>query len=403
MQILDLLTNTKRNNASDLHLTPDFAPCVRLNGEITPLGGKILTGDEIKGMLYSILTDSQRSSFERELEIDFAIQFGEEMRFRVNAFNSLKGVSAVFRTIPTEIYSMEQLNMPDIFKKICELHKGLVLVTGPTGSGKSTTLAAMIHEINRTKQKHILTIEDPVEFVHKPIKSIINQRELHVNTKSFTNALKSALREDPDIILVGEMRDLETIALALTAAETGHLVFGTLHTSSATKTIDRVIDVFPGNEKELIRSMLSSSLQAVISQSLIKTADGKGRVAAHEIMLGTPAVRNLIRENKIPQLDSLIQVGSKYGMVSLKDSVMNLVRSKKITMESAQTVMNVAGGSDFSQKMEESNSENNSDSNEDDGTPKRSSIFEKNNFSSGNSDPSTGGDVSNNPYEKSDF
>jgi twitching motility protein PilT len=325
------------------------------------------------------------------------------MRFRVNAFNSLKGVSAVFRTIPTEIFSMEQLNMPEIFKKICDLHKGLVLVTGPTGSGKSTTLAAMIHEINKTKQKHILTIEDPVEFVHKPIKSIVNQRELHVNTKSFTNALKSALREDPDIILVGEMRDLETIALALTAAETGHLVFGTLHTSSATKTIDRIIDVFPGNEKELIRSMLSSSLQAVISQSLIKTADGKGRVAAHEIMLGTPAVRNLVRENKIPQLESLIQVGSKYGMVSLKDSVMNLVRSNKITMESAQTVMNVAGGSDFSKKMAEEESDNTNNSKEEENIPKKGSIFEKNTFSSGNSDSTSGGNVKKNPYETSDF
>jgi twitching motility protein PilT len=372
MQIIDLLTNTKRNNASDLHLTPDMPACIRLNGEITPMAGQVLSADDIKGMVYSILTDSQRATFEKDLEIDFAIQFGEEMRFRVNAFNSLKGVCAVFRTIPTEIYSMEQLSMPDVFKKICKLTKGLVLVTGPTGSGKSTTLAAMIHEINMNKQEHILTIEDPVEFVHKPIKSIVNQRELHVNTHSFSNALKSALREDPDIILVGEMRDLETISLALTAAETGHLVFGTLHTSSATKTIDRIIDVFPGSEKELIRSMLSSSIQAVISQSLIKTADGNGRVAAHEIMLGTPAVRNLIRENKIPQLDSLIQVGSKYGMVSLKDSVSNLVRKNKISKESAELVLNMAGGSDFDEKVTTSGgqAENNESDND------RKTVFE---------------------------
>lgn len=400
MEIIDLLSNAKRNNASDLHLTPDFPPSIRLNGEIIPMGDKPLSADNIKSMLYSIFTDSQRSVFERDLEMDFAIQFGDEMRFRVNAFTTLKGVSAVFRAIPAEVYTLEQLNMPEIFKKLCNLNKGLVLITGPTGSGKSTTLAAIIHEINKKYKKHILTIEDPIEFVHKPSNSIINQRELNVSTKSFTSALKSALREDPDIILVGEMRDLETISLALTAAETGHLVFGTLHTSSATKTIDRIIDVFPASEKELIRSMLSSSLQAVVSQTLIKTKDEKGRVAAFEVMLGTPGVRNLIRENKIPQLDSLIQVGSKHGMITMRDSVNNLIKNNKISSKAGQTALNNTSGADFDDSMKDANiqgEKNVSDA-------EKKSIFENTRLETGGIKPGTGANVGgDSTYESSDF
>ncbi len=351
MEIIDLLNSAKRYGASDLHLTPLQPPCIRLHGEINRLSDSPLTANAIQAMLYSIMTDSQRALYEKEMELDFAIQFGDDMRFRVNAFTTLKGAAAVFRAIPTKILSLEQLNLPKIFYGIAELTKGLVLVTGPTGSGKSTTLAAIINEVNKKHKKHILTIEDPVEFVHKPINSIVNQRELHSTTKSFAAALKSALREDPDIILVGEMRDTETIQLALTAAETGHLVFGTLHTTSAAKTIDRIIDVFPAGDKELVRSMISSSIQAVIAQTLIKTADGKGRVAALEVMLGTPGIRNLIRENKIPQMSSLIQIGSKYGMISMKDHLDSLVEDEKITREDANKVMNlVAGTADFEEK-----------------------------------------------------
>jgi twitching motility protein PilT len=343
MEILDLLTLAKKNKASDIHLMAGARPYVRIHGDVEPVLDTELTPDQVKGMIYSVMTDSQRASFEKEMEVDFAIQFGE-MRFRVNTFTTMNGVSAVFREIPTKILSLEDLNLPPIFSKIATLEKGLVLVTGPTGSGKSTTLAAIVNEINKNDKKHILTVEDPIEFVHKPKKCIINQRELHNNTKSFSAALKSALREDPDVILVGEMRDLETISLALTAAETGHLVFGTLHTSSAPKTIDRIVDVFPAADKELVRSMLSSSIQAVIAQSLLKTADGKGRVGAFEVMLGTPSIRNLIRENKIPQITSLIQIGSKYGMVTMKDYLGSLVASGKITADSAAEMLNMISG-----------------------------------------------------------
>ncbi len=351
MEIIDLLNYAKRYGASDLHLTPNHMPCIRLHGEINPVMERTITGNDIQAMLYSVFTDSQRATFEREMELDFAIQFGDDMRFRVNAFTTIKGPAAVFRSIPTQVLSLEQLGLPQIFYKLCDLNKGLILVTGPTGSGKSTTLAAMINEINKKYKKHILTIEDPIEFVHKPISSVVNQRELHNNTKSFATALRSALREDPDVILVGEMRDIETIALALTAAETGHLVLGTLHTTSAAKTIDRIIDVFPSSDKELARSMISSSIQAIIAQTLIKTSEGKGRVAAFEVMLGTPAVRNLIRENKIPQLNSLIQIGSKYGMIAMKDYLENLVKEKRITPEDANHVMSlVTASADFDDK-----------------------------------------------------
>ncbi|HCR85726.1 MAG TPA: type IV pili twitching motility protein PilT [Alphaproteobacteria bacterium] len=351
MEILDLLNYSKRNNASDLHLTPNFPPCIRLHGEMLPFFSKNLTAEDIKAMLYSIITDAQRATFEKEMEMDFAVQYGPDMRFRVNAFTTIKGTAVVFRTIPTDVLTMEQLNLPNIFYKLVDLNKGLVLVTGPTGSGKSTTLASMINEINKKHKKHIITIEDPVEFVHKPINSIVNQRELKSNTKSFQAALKSALREDPDVILVGEMRDLETISLALTAAETGHLVFGTLHTTSAAKTMDRIIDVFPGEEKDLVRSMLSSSVQAIIAQTLMKTKEGKGRVAAFEVLLGTPGIRNLIRENKIPQINSMIQIGSKHGMISMKDSVTNLLNENKISSETATNILNIISNvADFEEK-----------------------------------------------------
>lgn len=336
MDIADLLIATQKSKASDLHLAANNPPIMRLNGDMLPLDTPPLTANDIKTMLHSIMSDQQRSDFERELELDFSISFGQDARFRVNAFNNLNGSAAVFRTIPTQIISLEELRAPEIFKKLCGLHKGLILVTGPTGSGKSTTLAAMVNHINTHMKRHILTIEDPIEFVHVSKKSLVNQREVGSSTKSFARALKSSLREDPDVILVGEMRDLETIQLAMTAAETGHLVMGTLHTSSAPKTIDRIIDVFPAAEKEMVRAMLSVSLEAVITQTLLKRSDMPGRVAAHEIMLGTPAIRNLIREAKIPQISSMIQMGSKMGMSVMKDVVYQLLEKGIISEETAR-------------------------------------------------------------------
>ena len=341
MEITRLLLQAQKNGASDLHITPNNHPAMRISGDIVRLDEEVLTGDHIKEMLYSIMTENQRAEFERDFEIDFSIQFGEDMRFRVNAFNNISGPAAAFRNIPTKILTLEDLGMPDILKQLSRMNKGLILVTGPTGSGKSTTLAAMVDYINRKRAKHIITIEDPVEFVHTGQKSIINQRELGTSTTSFAKALKSALREDPDVILVGEMRDLETIQLALTAAETGHVVFGTLHTSSAAKTIDRIVDAFPPGDRSLILSMLSTSLEGVISQKLIKTKDGNGRVAALEILLGTSAVRNLIREGKLPQIFSLMQVGSKVGMRTMKDSVYSLLEKGVISMEAAKDALNI--------------------------------------------------------------
>jgi len=338
MDIVDLLVLTKKSDASDLHLSVGSPPMLRIHGEIVPHKRDLLTSDEIKTMLYSVMTEHQRTDYERDLEIDFAISFGDNMRFRINAFNTLAGPAAVLRTIPTQIFSLEDLNAPEILTRLTLLHKGLILVTGPTGSGKSTTLAAMIDHINTTQARHIITIEDPVEFVHSSKKSLINQREVGKNTKSFARALKSALREDPDVILVGELRDIETIQLALTAAETGHLVFATLHTNSAAKTIDRIIDVFPAGDKEMIRAMLSASLEAVIAQTLLKKREG-GRAAAYEIMLGTSAIRNLIREGKVPQLYSMIQMGSKVGMISMKDSVYALLDKQIITNEVANATL----------------------------------------------------------------
>jgi len=342
MDITELLLLTKKNDASDLHLSSNHPPAMRVSGEIVILNEAVLSPEEVKGMLYSIMTERQRADYERELELDFAIQLGDDLRFRVNVFNTTNGAAAAFRNIPTEILTLEDLNMPAILKRMVALRKGLILLTGPTGSGKSTTLAAMIDYINKNMGRHIITIEDPVEFIHRSDKSLINQRELGSHTTSFAKALRSALREDPDVILVGEMRDLETIQLALTAAETGHLVLGTLHTSSAAKTVDRIIDAFPASDKSLIMSMLSTSLEAVISQVLIKKKDGTGRVASLEILLGTPAVRNLIREGKLPQIYSLMQVGSKVGMRTMKDSVYALFEKGIITMEDAKSVLNLS-------------------------------------------------------------
>lgn len=339
MDITQLLAFVMHNEASDLHLAPGSPPIVRAHGSMKRVKADPLTSDDIRTMLYSIMTEDQRSDYEREYEIDFAIAFGEKSRFRVNAFTNRNGAAAVFRTIPSEIPSMDDIDLPPAVRRFANLKKGIVLVVGPTGSGKSTTLASLIDNINRTKNEHILTIEDPVEFFHTSQKSLVNHREVGTDTHSFTRALKSALREDPDVILVGEMRDHETISLALTAAETGHLVFGTLHSSSAAKTVDRIIDVFPSGDKDMIRTMIASSLQGIVAQNLLKRADGKGRVAAHEILVGTNAVRNLIRENQIAQIYSIMQTGSRHGMITMEDSVKNLYESGIIDEEEAQKVL----------------------------------------------------------------
>ncbi len=352
MEITDLLIFTQKNKASDLHLSPNSPPILRINGEMIPYKGAVLlSADEIKQMLYAIMTEQQRTEYERELELDFAISFGNDLRFRVNVFNTLNGAAAVLRSIPNRVLSLEELGAPEILKKLCGLHKGLLLITGPTGSGKSTTLAAMIDYINTNDAKHIITIEDPVEFIHNSKKSLINQREVGKSTRSFAKALRSALREDPDVVLVGELRDMETIQLALTAAETGHLVMATLHTNSAPKTIDRIIDVFPSGDKEMVRAMLSISLEAVVTQTLLKQKEG-GRVAAHEIMLGTPAVRNLIREARISQLYSLIQMGSKIGMNTMKDSIFALLNQGIISEEVARSALNTSTSDDSENLVE---------------------------------------------------
>jgi twitching motility protein PilT len=324
MNIQELLNFSVQQKASDLHLTAGMPPLIRVDGDIRQIKVDPMDHKMVHSLIYEIMNDKQRKNYEAELEADFSFEIPGLARFRVNAFVQNRGAAAVFRTIPSKILSMEQLGMGEIFRKVSDVPRGLVCVTGPTGSGKSTTLAAMIDYINSNHYHHILTIEDPIEFVHESKKSLINQREVHRDTHSFANSLRSALREDPDIILVGELRDLETIRLALTAAETGHLVFGTLHTTSAAKTIDRVVDVFPAAEKSMVRSMLSESLQAVISQTLLKKVGG-GRVAAHEIMIGTPAIRNLIREDKIAQMYSAIQTGSQVGMQTLDQHLKTLV------------------------------------------------------------------------------
>jgi twitching motility protein PilT len=325
VDISDLLAFSVKNKASDLHLSSGLPPMIRVHGDVRKINLPALDHAQVHAMVYDIMNDGQRKTFEETLECDFSFEIPNLARFRVNAFNQNRGAGAVFRTIPSEVLTLDELKAPKIFKEIAETPRGLVLVTGPTGSGKSTTLAAMVDYVNENDYGHILTVEDPIEFVHISKKCLINQREVGPHTQSFSNALRAALREDPDVILVGEMRDLETIRLALSAAETGHLVFGTLHTSSAAKTIDRVVDVFPAAEKEMVRSMLSESLRAVISQTLCKTKNGEGRVAAHEIMIGTPAIRNLIRENKVAQMYSAIQTGQSVGMQTLDQNLQELV------------------------------------------------------------------------------
>ncbi|MBP3220952.1 MAG: type IV pilus twitching motility protein PilT [Neisseriaceae bacterium] len=336
MHITDLLAFAVQNKASDLHISTGLPPMIRVHGEMRRINLPATTTEDTFGMITDIMNDSQRKAYQHNLETDFSFELPGVARFRVNAFNINRGPAAVFRTIPTEVLTLEQLDSPKIFKDICNTPRGLVLVTGPTGSGKSTTLAAMIDYINDISPCHILTIEDPIEFVHQSKKALINQRELHEHTHSFDNALRSALREDPDVILVGEMRDIETIRLALTAAETGHLVFATLHTTGAAKTVDRIVDSFPGGEKDMIRTMLSESLRSVISQTLLKKRDGNGRVAAYEVMIATPAIRNLIRENKIAQMGSMIQTGQQYGMQTLDQSLSALLKKGLISIEAAR-------------------------------------------------------------------
>ncbi len=335
MDITELLAFSAKQGASDLHLSAGLPPMIRVDGDVRRINLPAMEHKEVHSLIYDIMNDKQRKDFEEFLETDFSFEVPGVARFRVNAFNQNRGAGAVFRTIPSKVLTMEDLGMSQVFKDIAEVPRGLVLVTGPTGSGKSTTLAAMIDHINDSRYDHILTIEDPIEFVHDSKKCLVNQREVHRDTLGFNEALRSALREDPDIILVGELRDLETIRLALTAAETGHLVFGTLHTTSAAKTIDRVVDVFPAEEKAMVRSMLSESLQAVISQTLLKKTNG-GRVAAHEIMIGTPAIRNLIREDKVAQMYSAIQTGASVGMQTLDQCLQNLLSKGHITREIAR-------------------------------------------------------------------
>lgn len=335
MDITELLAFSAKQGASDLHLSAGLPPMIRVDGDIRRINAPPLEHKDVHSMVYDIMNDKQRKDFEEFLETDFSFEVPGIARFRVNAFNQNRGAGAVFRTIPSKVLTMEDLQLGEVFRRIADVPRGLVLVTGPTGSGKSTTLAALIDYLNGSRYQHILTIEDPIEFVHESKKSLINQREVHRDTLGFNEALRSALREDPDVILVGELRDLETIRLALTAAETGHLVFGTLHTTSAAKTIDRIIDVFPAEEKSMVRSMLSESLQAVVSQTLMKKVGG-GRIAAHEIMLGTPAIRNLIREDKVAQMYSAIQTGGSIGMQTLDSCLTGLLSSGKISRDSAR-------------------------------------------------------------------
>jgi len=344
MDITELLAFSVKNKASDLHLSAGMPPMIRVDGDVRRINVPALEHKTVHALIYDIMNDKQRKDYEEYYETDFSFELPEIARFRVNVFNHNRGAGAVFRTIPSKILSLEELGCPSVFKDISDQPRGIVLVTGPTGSGKSTTLAAMLDYKNENEHGHVLTIEDPIEFVHESKKCLINQREVHRDTLGFSEALRSALREDPDIILVGELRDLETIRLALTAAETGHLVFGTLHTSSAAKTIDRIIDVFPAAEKSMVRSMLSESLRAVIAQTLLKRIGG-GRVAAHEIMIGTPAIRNLIREDKVAQMYSAIQTGNQYGMQTLDQCLQDMLQRGIISKQDAR--LRAANKDDF--------------------------------------------------------
>lgn len=334
MDITQLLAFTVKNNASDLHLSAGLPPMIRVDGDIHRINMPDIDNKQMAELIYSTMNDQQRRDYEADLEVDFSYSVPGLARFRVNAFHHHRGLGGAFRVIPSEIRTLEELEAPAVFKEIVEVPRGLILVTGPTGAGKSTTLAAMIDYLNKTTAGHILTIEDPIEYLHTPQRCLINQREVSRDTRSFNAALRSALREDPDIILVGELRDMETVRLALTAAETGHIVFGTLHTSSAPKTVDRIIDVFPGDEKPVVRSMLSESLRAVVSQTLLKRIGG-GRVAAHEIMVATSAIRNLIREDKVAQMYSAIQTSQNVGMTTLDQSLVELMRRGIITRQDA--------------------------------------------------------------------
>jgi len=335
LDITELLAFSVKNKASDLHLSAGMPPMIRVDGKIRKIDVPAMDHKQVHALLYDIMNDRQRKIYEETYETDFSFEISGLSRFRVNVFNQTHGAAGVFRTIPSKVLTLKELGAPDLFSSIAELPRGLILVTGPTGSGKSTTLAAMIDHVNEIMPDHIITVEDPIEFVHTSKKSLISQREVYKDTLGFSQALRSALREDPDVILVGELRDLETIRLAMTAAETGHTVFATLHTTSAAKTVDRIIDVFPGDEKDMIRSMLSESLRAVIAQTLLPAKIGVGRVAAHEIMIATPAIRNLIRESKIPQMYSVIQTGQAVGMQTLDQCLQKLVQSDVITKEEA--------------------------------------------------------------------
>ena len=336
MDITELLAFAVKNKASDLHLSAGLPPMIRVHGDIRRINLPPMEHEDVHAMVYDIMSDAQRKMYEEHLECDFSFAVPNLARFRVNAFVQQRGAAAAFRTIPAKVLSLEELNAPKVFAELTNRPRGLILCTGPTGSGKSTTLAAMVNHVNENEYGHVLTIEDPIEFLHESKKCLINQREVGPHTLSFANALRSALREDPDYILVGEMRDLETIRLALTAAETGHLVFGTLHTSSAAKTIDRIIDVFPAAEKEMVRAMLSESLVSVVAQTLLKTKDGQGRIAAHEIMIGTAAIRNLIRENKVAQMYSAIQTSQSIGMQTLDQCLVDLVKRNQVNVAEAR-------------------------------------------------------------------
>jgi twitching motility protein PilT len=335
VDVRTLLQATVESGASDLHISAGMPPLIRLRGEMVRSQAPPLTDSEARALLHVLMSDAQRKEFETRREIDFAFEIEGLSRFRANIFEQRRGIGGVFRVIATKIRTLDDLGSPKILRDLATRERGLVLVTGPTGSGKSTTLAAMIDYVNATRTAHIITIEDPIEFVHESKSCLINQREVGAHTDSFSAALRSALREDPDILLVGELRDLETTALAITAAETGHLVFGTLHTNSAAKTIDRLIDIFPADRQSQVRTMVSESLEGVIAQSLIPTADGKSRVAALEILVGVPALRNLVREDKTTQIQSVMQVGAQHGMQTLDQALKDLVIAGKITREAA--------------------------------------------------------------------